>query len=417
MRIISLLRLIWDSTLQALYALKDNRLRTLLSILGIAIGIAAVMAVGAVSKGGNYLIFSELETFGLNSVWVYRDHGDKDPHRLIREGSGIKNDDYAAILNGCCPSVRRVSAVVHSERRSVIQNHNRYSNASVQGVDASYTAISNDVIIAGRSLRKPDIISRRAVALLGLTTADDLFGAGNIPIGREFRIGTRKFIVVGVLQPKSRDFLASIGSSGGQDANNRILIPYTLQQQIKGDKEINFLQAEAISLERAPSAAAQIIDTLTWRNGRNFRYKSETMASYIRTTDNILNGVSIIGIVAASVSLLVGGMGIMNIMSTSVLERTREIGLRKAVGATRRDIQLQFLLEATAISTLGGIVGLALGSLASIVLAAITHFPLTPSPSLILIGFLVSITVGIASGYLPARRAARLPPVEALRYE
>lgn len=414
---LSSMRLLWDSAIQALFALKDNRLRTLLSILGIAIGIAAVMAVGAVSKGGNYLIFSELETFGLNSVWVYRDHDDKDPHRLVREGSGIKNDDYASLQSGCCPAVRRISAIVHGEKRSIVQNHNRYSNADVQGVDTDYTRISNDVITAGRGLRGPDIVSRRAVALLGSTVVSDLFGTDTSPIGKEFRINGRKFTVIGLLKPKSRDFLASIGSSGGQDANNRILIPYTLQQQINGDKEINYVQAEAVSLTQAPAAAGQIIDTLTWRNGRNYRYRSETMASYISTTDNILNGVSIIGIVAASVSLLVGGMGIMNIMSTSVLERTREIGLRKAVGARPQDIQLQFLLEATAISSFGGAIGLALGSLASVLLAMLTHFPLTPSPGLILIGLAVSIVVGIASGYLPARRAARLAPVEALRYE
>ncbi|MEE9423106.1 MAG: FtsX-like permease family protein, partial [Gammaproteobacteria bacterium] len=303
------------------------------------------------------------------------------------------------------------------DKRYVIQTHNRYSNASVQGVDDSFTNISNDTIIQGRGLRKADVVSRRAIALLGPTAVEDLFGKGSSPIGREFRIDSRKFTVVGLLQGKSRDFLASIGSAGGRDANNRILIPYTMLQQMNGDKEISFLQGEAVSLEQAPAAAAQIIDTLNWRNGRNFSYKSETMASYIRTTDNILNGVSIIGIVAASVSLLVGGMGIMNIMSTSVLERTREIGLRKAVGARSNDVLMQFLLESVVISTIGGAIGLALGTLASVVLAVVTKFPLVPSPLLILLALLVSVLVGVASGYLPARRAARLPPVEALRYE
>ena len=403
--------------MQAFFALRDNRLRTVLSIMGIAIGIAAVMAVGAVSKGGSHLIFSELETFGLNSVWIYRDSNDKDPHRLVREGSGIRNDDYAAILAGCCAALRHVSAVVRGDKRYVIQTHNRYSNASVQGVDDSFTNISNDTIIQGRGLRKADVVSRRAIALLGPTAVEDLFGKGSSPIGREFRIESRKFTVVGLLQGKSRDFLASIGSAGGKDANNRILIPFTMLQQMNGDKDISFLQGEAVSLEQALAAAAQIIDTLNWRNGRNFSYKSETMASYIRTTDNILNGVSIIGIVAASVSLLVGGMGIMNIMSTSVLERTREIGLRKAVGARSNDVLMQFLLESVVISTIGGAIGLALGTLASVVLAVVTKFPLVPSPLLILLALLVSVLVGVASGYLPARRAARLPPVEALRYE
>ncbi|MCU7920908.1 MAG: ABC transporter permease [Candidatus Thiodiazotropha sp. (ex Epidulcina cf. delphinae)] len=410
-------RLFSDSAMQALYALRDNRLRTMLSVLGIAIGVAAVMAVGAVSKGGNHLIFSELQTFGLNSIWVFRDRNDKDPHRLVREGSGITNEDYSAVQAGCCSALKYVSAVVKAKKRYLIQNHNRYSNAEIKGIDVMFTKISNDFILEGRGFRKADIVSRRAVALLGSIVVEDLFGKGSSPVGREFRIAGRKFIVVGLLKEKSRDFLESIGSAGGQDANNRILIPYTLQQQIVGNKEINYLIGEALSLEAAKTATTQIIDMLNWRSGGNFRYKSETMAKYIETTDNILNGVSIIGVVAASISLLVGGMGIMNIMSTSVLERTREIGLRKAVGARSRDVLMQFLLESVAISTIGGVIGLMLGALASIILAVITGFPLTPSPMLILLALLVTILVGIVSGFVPARRAARLAPVEALRYE
>jgi len=413
---LSALRFLLDGCDQALFALKDNRLRTLLSILGIAVGIAAVIAIGAISKGGAYLVFAELETFGLQSVWVFRDRQDKDPHRLVRTGSGIDNDVYEAIL-ACCSAVKRVSAVVEDDKRLVIQNGNRYSNASLLGVDHGYTAITRDVIVQGRSLRKRDILSRRAVALLGPTAAKDLFGPFVSPIGQEFRIGTVKFTVIGVLQAKSRDFLASIGSAGGEDANNRILIPYTRYQQMLGHKEVSFLQAEAVSLELAEVGAAQIIDLLNWRNGRNFKYRSETMASYIKTAERIFSGVSMVGVVAASVSLLVGGMGIMNIMSTSVLERTREIGLRKAVGARRRDILFQFLMEAALISTLGGIIGLTLGSAASTALALATGFPLNPSLTVVLIALLMSIGVGIISGYLPARRAVRLHPVTALRYE
>ena len=402
---------------QAVLALKDNRRRTLLSILGIAVGIAAVMAVGTVSKGGNYLVFSELETFGLNSVWVFRDRGDKDPHKRIREGSGIENDDYQAIVAGCCPLVRRVSAVVHGASKLIIQTINHYSNGRIEGVDYTYTAISNDHIIAGRAFRPRDISSRRSVAIIGPTVSKDLFGPGALPIGEEFRIGTRKFTVIGVLKEKSRDFLASIGSSGGADANNRVLIPYTLYQQMLGHKQVSFLQAEAISLARAPQAAEQIIAALDRRNGRTYSYKSDTMASYIATTRRILDGVALIGVIAASISLLVGGLGIMNIMSTSVHERTREIGLRKAIGARRRDILLQFLLEASVISTVGGLIGLSLGAVASIALAKFTGFPLTPSLNTILIALLVSLGVGVISGFLPAKRAAALRPVEALRYE
>lgn len=408
---------IFDRIIQAFYALRDNRLRSVLSIVGIAVGIAAVMAVGTVSKGGSYLVFSELETFGLNSVWVFRDRRDKDPHRLVRQGSGLDNYDLIA-LRGCCDAVEQISPVIMPHRaRMIIQTSNRYSNAQLYGVNADYLEINNDYVSQGRGFREHDIRRNRAVALVGPTAVKDLFGEYVDPVGQEIRIGLRRFTVIGVLEEKSRDFLASIGSAGGQDANNRILIPYGLFQQMRGDKSINFLHLKAVSLDDAPRASEQVIGFLERRNGKNYKYTSQTMSTYIKTAQRILDGVAMIGVVAASISLFVGGLGIMNIMSTSVLERTREIGLRKAIGASKNDILFQFLMEAIIISTIGGLIGLSLGTLVSIGLAGFTGFPLTPSLWVIGIALVVSVVVGIASGYLPARRASRLHPVEALRYE
>ncbi len=411
------LQFYFDRLLQAFYALRDNRLRSVLSVLGIAVGIAAVMAVGAVSKGGSYLVFSELETFGLNSVWVYRDRNDKDPNRRVRKGTGLDNYDYYAMKETCCSAMDKLTPMVFSRERSIIQTGNRYSNARISGVNSDYLDINNDHIIYGRNFRPLDIKRRRASAVIGPTVVEDLFGKGSNPIGKDIRIGIRRFTVVGVLEEKSRDFLASIGSSGGQDANNRILIPFTLYQQMNGSKAINFFQLKARSLEEADLLSIQVKAFLERRNGKNYKYKTDTMATYIGTADRILSGVAMIGVIAASISLLVGGLGIMNIMSTSVLERTREIGLRKAIGASQADILMQFLLEAIVISTLGGIIGLILGAGSSIILAMVTGFPLTPTPLVIIIALVVSIIVGIASGFLPARRASRLHPVEALRYE
>lgn len=400
---------------EALRALKDNRTRTLLSILGIMIGIAAVIAVSTISKGGNHLIFRELETFGLKSVWVYRHYNEKDPNRRTRRGSGIENKDLL-LLQSCCEGIDAFSPVVRPDDTLIIQTHNRYSNATIKGVNAVFSEIANDKLSHGRFLQSGDISLRRAAAVIGPTVAKDIFGSSN-PVGNKFRIGLKKYTVVGVLKEKSRDFLSSIGSAGGQDANNRILIPYTTLQKHNGDKKINFLRIRVLSLAVAETAARQVASTLKRAHKKQFDYTHETMAKYITTTNRILNGVEMIGIVAASISLLVGGMGIMNIMGTSVLERTKEIGLRKAMGAREKDILWQFLIEAIFIALIGGTAGLILGGALSVVLAHLTGFPLTPSINIILLAIIVSIITGILSGYLPARRAAKLHPVDALRHE
>ncbi|MDP3671076.1 MAG: ABC transporter permease [Telluria sp.] len=406
-----------DGIGQAVWALRDNRLRTVLSILGIAIGVAAVMAVGTISKSGHYLIFNELETFGLKSVWIFRNNDDKDPGRLVRPGTGIDAGDIAALSSECCPSVRRFSPVVYTKTRLLVRAGNAFSNPAISGIGADYVAINNDNLSAGRSFRTDDIARHRAVVVIGPTVAEDLFGATIDVVGKELRLNDTKYTVIGLLERKSRDFLASIGSSGGQDANNRILVPYTNLHQLAGNKDIQVIQAEAIDLGHADSAVAQVINLLERRHNHRYTYKSQTMAQYITTSNRILQGVSLVGIVAASISLLVGGMGIMNIISTSVLERTREIGLRKAVGASRKHILFQFLMESVAISTIGGVCGLLLGIVASLILAWLTGFPLAPSLPMVSVALLVSVAVGLASGLYPAQRAARLHPVIALRYE
>ncbi|MCM8854547.1 MAG: ABC transporter permease [Candidatus Thiodiazotropha sp.] len=402
---------------EAFLALRDNRLRSLLSVVGIAIGIAAVMTVSAVSSGGKAFVIKELETFGLRSVWVFRDYADKDPNRRVRQGSGLVEQDLAILSGECCPAVHRFSPVSLVENDPIIQWGNRYSNAEIKGVNASYLAINNDRLKLGRGFRQEDIYSRRPVVLVGETVSKDLFPQTGNPLGRHFRIAGRKYRVIGVLQYKSRDLLASIGSEGGEDANNRILLPYTLVQQINGNQEISYLQAEAVSLNQAERAAAQLKQVLERRYRGAYQYTQVTLASYLKTVDRILGGITAMGVVAASTSLLVGGIGVAGIMSTAVVERIREIGVRMAIGANRRHILFQFLAEAVLISVIGGIAGLFVGLLLGGLLDLVTGFPLIPTPSGILTGLTVSVLVGLASGYYPARRAAAFLPVEALRRE
>ena len=409
----------FDVLSQAMLALNDHRLRTALSILGIMIGIAAVMAVSTISKGGNHIVFSELETFGLNSVWVYRNWNEDSPYKRRRTGTGIDNDDFAAIeAQADTLRIRRMTPVVNSgNSNGLVKNGNLFANADILGTGTDYPAIVNDVVMAGRAIYRNDVAHKHSVAVLAPGVVNKLFADGSDPLGSSIRIDGKRFTVIGLLQGKSRDFLSSIGSSGGQNANDRIIIPYTVLQQMQGRNDIGNLQLEVIEFNEAQRVGERVRKILETRHPTGFQYRVETMASYIKTTNRILGGVAIVGIIAASISLLVGGMGIMNMMGTAVLERTREIGIRKAVGATERDIMIQFLLEAGLISVIGGLLGLLLGGLASVLLAWITGFPLIPSPVSIVFALLVSITVGMLSGYLPARRASRMHPVEALRTE
>jgi putative ABC transport system permease protein len=413
-------RLWLDVAQQAWFSLGDRRFRTLLSISGIAIGIAAVTLIGVATQGGKQVVFSELQTFGLRSVWISRDRKVVDPHRIQRAGTGIDNDDYAALRSSsCCTAFVRFSPLVFGGRDapSFARVGRHYSRVQLEGVGDAYLAINNDQISGGRAFSPMDVERARPVAIIGSRVRDELFSPAENPIGRELRLDKQKFEIIGVLDAKDRSLLSSIGSGGGQDTNGRVLVPYTRVQAVLGTNQIDVLQGEIRDDVPAAAAAQLAADFLARRHRDALAYRVDTMEQYVTTANNILSGVSKIGIVAASVSLFVAGLGILNIMSTAVLERTREIGIRKALGGSEREILLQFLLEATFISLIGGVVGLLLGGVASAGIAWIARFPLDPSMLLNGFSLLVAVGVGLASGLYPAYRAAHLRPVEALRYE
>jgi len=409
--------IIKDVFVQAFYSLADNKLRTTLSILGIAVGIAAVMAVGSVIQSAREYIFAEFQTYGLKTIWIYRNWGDDDEKKIVRQGSGIDNDDFEAIQGGCCPSVQRSSPVVYARKYNVTANNgNNFYDAPLEGVGLEYLDINNDHILVGRNFSRNDIEQRKEVAVIGLKAAEALFGKNSSYVNKSFRMYKRKYTVIGVLAAKKREIISQLGIDN-YDINGRILIPYSVYQTILGSKDIHTLQAEAVSMDKTQEAAKELVDLLERSHGGRFIYTTETMDGWINQAKMYLRNISLVGLFVASVSLLVGGMGIMNIMSTSVIERTREIGVRKAIGAQNQDILFQFLMEATYVSTLGGFIGLVLGIVAVYVVSIISEYDLDPSWSMALVAIIVSMLVGIISGFYPAYRAARLRPVDALRFE
>jgi ABC-type antimicrobial peptide transport system permease subunit len=408
-----------DLVYQSIIALRDNRLRTILSVAGVAIGVAAVMTMSSIGKGGEIAIMSELETFGLRSIWIMREKNEGDPNKSVREGTGLENDDLKSIKEGCCPSVNSITPIVGDMTSSRhVRYGSRYTNASISGVNQDYFSINNDHIKDGRYFISNDVLKKNYVAVIGTNIEKEVFGNNKSAIGQKIWVGDDKLLVIGVLKEKSADFMSSLFGGGLQDANNRVLIPYTAYQKMLGTgNEIHVLQVEAKEIELSQPALEQVKSVLTRRHRDAYEYKSITMESYVDTAHKILGGISLITILAASISLFVGGMGIMNIMTTSVIERTREIGLRKAVGARRHEILTQFLVEAITISAIGGLIGLLLGMLSALVISLLMNEPITPTSAALFSGFIISVGVGLASGYYPAKRASTMLPVIALRHE
>ena len=403
---------------QALFSLSDNKLRSILSILGIAIGIGAVMTVGSAAEGFRDIVYQELESYGIRTIWVYRDPDEtKDQNRAVRQGSGITNEDYEYFRKSktCCPALKQVTPQVYWAEQKPVRVGSENHLQNLEGVGVEYLDINNDHLEVGRNLTNKDVERRNPVAILGPLAAEEMYGRSS-PMGKSFRYFDQKYTVIGVLKGKSRDTIELVNADS-YDPNKRILIPFTNLQVIFGTKDIHTLLGEAYSLEGTVEAMEQVSSALERRYSGRFSYKTENMQGWIDNADSYINKGRMFGLGIAALALFVGGMGIMNIMSTSVIERTREIGIRKALGAQYEDIRFQFLMEATAVSTIGGVIGLVFGIIATYIVGFITGYGFQPSFTVGLIAIIVSTIVGLMSGFFPSRHAARLNPVEALRHE
>jgi putative ABC transport system permease protein len=396
----------------ALRALARNKLRAFLTMLGIIIGVGAVIAMVAIGEGAKSTIRAQIASLGTNVLIVLPGSNSQGGVRL---GTGNVNtllDSDARAIVRELRSVSFASPVLRRPEQVVAGNLNWGTLA--QGVAPEFQQIRDWQVADGRFLHEGDMESAAKVAVIGETVARQLFGNDN-PIDMVIRIRNIPFRVVGLLAPK--------GQTGqGTDQDDTLMIPYTtMQKRLMRITWVQSIVVKAVSAERVPEAQEQI--TLLLRQRHRISHEREDdfnirnlsdIAEAAQTTARVM--AVLLGSVA-SISLLVGGIGIMNIMLVSVTERTREIGIRMAVGARSRDIMLQFLVEAVVMAATGGLIGIFLGIGSSEVLKEWAQWPTLISPTIVAIAFLFSGAVGVFFGFYPAKKAANLDPIEALRYE
>jgi putative ABC transport system permease protein len=396
----------------ALRALARNKLRAFLTMLGIIIGVGAVIAMVAIGEGAKATIRAQIASLGTNVLIVLPGTSTQGG---VRAGFGsittLVDADAKAMVREL-PTVAYASPVLRRQEQLVAGNLNW--GTLTQGVAPEFQQIREWQIDAGRFLHDGDMESAAKVAVLGQTVVRNLFGNDD-PIDAVVRIRNIPFRVVGVLAPK--------GQTGqGQDQDDTVLIPYTtMQKRLMRITYVQSIVVSAIDAERVPQAQEQITALLRQRHRigpdreddfsiRNLSDIAEAATTSARVMAVLLGSV-------ASISLLVGGIGIMNIMLVSVTERTREIGIRMAVGARGKDIMLQFLVEAVVMAATGGCIGIVLGIGSSEVLNRWAQWPVHISPAIVAVSFFFSAAVGVFFGLYPARKAANLDPIEALRYE
>jgi putative ABC transport system permease protein len=395
-----------------LRVLARNKLRTGLSMLGITIGIGAVICAVAIGEGGSNQIRDQLTNLGDNLVWIEAGGRNVNGVRTGTRGTSSLNLGDAEAIRTTIPLIKSVSPQVDNPTQVVYGNQNWYT--TYRGVSPEFLSIRRWPLASGTPFTQQDVDSLANVCLLGQTVVDRLFGSED-PIDKTIRVKNLPFKVVGVLAPKGQ-------SAYGADQDDVLLMPYsTAQHKVKGIDWVDDIMCSAISADAVRPAQDQITRLLRQRH----RLRPDQPDDFnIRSPEDVLQAeeetsrtFTLMLASIASVSLLVGGIGIMNIMLVSVTERTREIGVRMAVGATERDVQVQFLSEAVLISLLGGMLGLLVGFVGVLGFSSMLNWPMRVSPPAITIAVLFSLTTGVFFGYYPAQKAARLEPIEALRYE
>jgi putative ABC transport system permease protein len=396
----------------ALTALVRNRSRSLLTMLGVVIGVAAVIVTVAIGSGATTSVAAQINGLGSNLIVVIPGSVQTTGAKTGTGGaSTLTAADGMAIAT--LPGVASVSPVV-SVRTQLVANGQNWQT-TVSGVAPSYTFVRNWPLAQGRFFSQAETDDTAKVAVLGQTVVQQLFPNGASPVGRTALIKGVPFTVIGTLSPKGQ-------SSAGQDQDDTVLIPYTSAlQRLIGSSMVSSLMVSATNASSINSVQNEITALLEQRHGivagQPDDFSVRNLADIAQAASSTASILALLLASVAAVSLLVGGIGIMNIMLVSVTERTREIGLRVALGARSASILRQFLIEAVVLSTGGGAIGVVLGVLGATAIAMFAHWPTSISAGAILLALAFSAAVGVFFGYWPARKAAALDPISALRFE
>ena len=400
--------MIWNTFRLALRDIRRNVLRSFLTILGIIIGVAAVITLVTIGNGTTAQVTNQIAAMGTNVLMISpgKRHG---PGRAAAPNFTLSD---AAAIQRQIPNLTGVAPAVARNAVAVVGNQNW--NTSITGCTNDFFTVRNWTLKTGRTFSQNELLSGRAVCVVGHTVSTNLF-PGQDPVGRKLRLGTVSCQVVGQLTPKGQ-------STMGRDQDDIVVMPLkAVQRRFSGNKEVSVIQV-AVEEGFSTSDTAEAITAMLRQRRHiadneedNFRIMdTKELAAMLTSTTKTMT--ALLGAVAA-VSLLVGGIGIMNIMLVSVTERTREIGIRLAIGAYEHEVLLQFLVESMVLSSLGGIIGIALALGASYATSRALAIPYVPDFSIIFIAFLFSAAVGVIFGYFPALKAARMDPIDALRHE
>ena len=388
----------------ALESLKINKIRTFLSMLGVIVGVSSLIVIISFGYGAQYTILSSIESLGSNVVILLPGKDTRLLESMIGPSFLRKPLVYEDVqyLKEKMPDVK-ISPELNFN--TTVKFGNQEVKTIAVGINEDLFDVSNYKIDQGRKFVAGDIVGYKNVCILGNKISGQLFGSEN-PVGRYIRVLDSKFYIIGTLQ--------HMGAIGYMDMDNVVLVPITTIQAITGQKNLQVIYAKAPTGTSLDLLGTRIKRLLTIKHGmENFTLISESQ--YIELASTVTNTLTVALTVIGLVALIVGGIGIMNIMLASVAERTREIGIRKAIGAKERDILLQFLLEAAFISTAGGLLGIIIG----IILSSLSNrfFATRVTSTSMIVGFLVAVSIGIFFGVYPARKASKLNPVDALRYE